>query len=93
LHRPIPDGPPGHTENFTHRLELLDPNSLDELLASCGMPHYLLDLRTVPQSGPVADRFAAVTCVMTGGQATPVNPLAAFDAVVYTDTITPWHHG
>jgi hypothetical protein len=30
---------------------------------------------------------------MTGGQATPVNPLAALDAVVCTDTITPWHHG
>jgi hypothetical protein len=30
---------------------------------------------------------------MTGGRATPVNPLTAFDAVVYTDTITPWHHG
>ena len=92
LHRPLPDGPPGHTETFTQPLHQLDPTSLDQLLSACGMPWYLLDLRRVPSSGPVAERFAAATTVMTGGQATPVNPLAAFDAVVYVDEVTPWHH-
>jgi erythromycin esterase len=92
LHKPIPDGPPGHTETFTQALELLDPSSLDELLATAGLPRYLLDLRRVPPTGPVAERFAAATSIMTGGQATPVNPLAAFDAVVYVDRVTPWHH-
>jgi hypothetical protein len=29
---------------------------------------------------------------MTGGQATPVEPLAAFDAVVYVGEVTPWRH-
>jgi erythromycin esterase len=29
---------------------------------------------------------------MTGGQATPVDPIAAFDAVVFVDRISPWHH-
>lgn len=92
LHRPEPGGAPGHTELFTHDLELLDPDSLDELLGSCGMPRFLLDLRRVPATGPVADRFAAVRTIMTGGQATPVDPLVAFDAVVYVDRVTPWHH-
>jgi len=92
LHQPGPDSPPGHTNLFRAEMPPLDPDSLDELLATCGMPRYLLDLRQVPQAGPVADRFRAVTCAMTGPQATPVNPLAAFDAVVYVDAVTPWHH-
>lgn len=91
LHRPIPGGPPGHTETFTQDLGALDAGSLDALLATAGLPHYLLDLRRVPGSGPVADRFAAVTTTMTGMQPTPVNPLAAFDAVIYTERVTPWH--
>lgn len=92
LHRPIPDGPAGHTETFVQELRLLDPDSLDELLATAGMPRYLLDLRRAPADGPVADRFAATKSIMTGSQATPVSPLAAFDAVVYVDSVTPWHH-
>ena len=91
LHKPIPDGPPGHTETFVEEMPPLDPASLDELLATAGMPRYVLDLRKVPPSGPVADRFAAVSSIMTGGQATPVNPMAAFDAVVYVDKVSPWH--
>jgi erythromycin esterase len=92
LHKPIPDGPPGHTHTFIQEQPLPDADSLDELLASAGMPRYLLDLRTRPDSGPVADAFEAVRCIMTGGQATPVNPLVAFDAVVYVDRVSPWHH-
>ncbi|MBB5868388.1 erythromycin esterase [Allocatelliglobosispora scoriae] len=92
LHRPHPDDPPGHSRLFTEELRLLDPASLDELLAGAGMPHYLLDLRRVPAEGPVARRFAATTSMMTGGQATPVDALAAFDAVVYVDQVSPWHH-
>jgi hypothetical protein len=77
---------------FTERLDLLDPDSLDELLAGSGMPRYLLDLRKVPTNGPIAARFAAVRSIMTGGQATPVDPLAAFDAVVYVGEVSPWRH-
>jgi erythromycin esterase len=91
-HRAVPGGPPGHTETYVEKAPPPDEASLDELLTTCGMPRYLLDLRRVPPTGPVADRFAAVTCVMTGGHPTPVNPLAAFDAVVYVDEISPWHH-
>lgn len=91
LHRPIPGGPPGHTETFVEELRQLDPASLDELLAGSGMPRFLLDLRTVP-AGPIRDRIAATRSIMTGQQATPVDPLAAFDAVVHIDEVTPWHH-
>lgn len=91
LHRPIPGGPPGHTETFTQDVGSLAPDSLDALLATAGLPHYLLDLRAVPPTGPVAERFAAVGSVMTGMQPTPVDPLAAFDAVVHVDRVSPWH--
>jgi erythromycin esterase len=92
LHRAIPDGPPGHTETYIEELRLLDPDSLDELLGTAGMPRLLLDLRAVPADGPVAERFSAVTSIMTGSQATPVDPMVAFDAVVYVDDVSPWHH-
>jgi erythromycin esterase len=92
MHRAALDRPPGHTETFVEELRLLDPGSLDELLGAAGLPRLLLDLRTVPADGPIADRFAAATSIMTGAQSTPVNPTAAFDAVVYVDTVTPWHH-
>ncbi len=89
LHRPIPGGSPGHTETSTQELTSLDPTSLDALLATAGLDEYLLDLRSMPAA--VTDRFAATTSVMTGLQPTPVNPLTAFDAVVYVDKVTPWH--
>jgi erythromycin esterase len=86
LHRPIPDGPPGHTEVFTEDMAAPDPGSLDALLATGGIPHYLVDLRELP-----ADHLAGTTSIMTGMQPIPVDPKAAFDAVVYIDRVTPWH--
>jgi erythromycin esterase len=86
LHRPIPDGPPGHTEVFTEDMAAPDPHSLDALLATAGIPHYLVDLRELP-----ADHLAETTSIMTGMQPTPVNPKAAFDAAIYVDKVTPWH--
>jgi CspA family cold shock protein len=77
---------------FTEQVNLLDPDSLDELLAGSGMPRYLLDLRKVPAAGPVAEGFAAVRSSMTGGQATPLEPLVSFDAVVYVGEVSPWRH-
>ncbi|MBO3748425.1 erythromycin esterase family protein [Streptosporangiaceae bacterium NEAU-GS5] len=92
LHRPRLEGPPGHTDTYVEELRELAPASLDRLLAAAGLPDCLLDLRTVPSSGQVADRFAALTSIMTGGQETPVDPMAAFDAVVHVAAVTPWHH-
>jgi len=92
MHRPRPEDPPGQTHTFVQAMPPLAEDSLDRLLAEAGLANYLLDLRRVPAAGPVADRFAALGSTMTGGQATPVNPLAAFDAVVYVDRVTPWHH-
>ena len=39
----------------------------------------------------VADRFAKIDCTMQGSYKQLVDPLAAFDAVVHIDKVTPWH--
>jgi erythromycin esterase len=91
-HRLIPGGPPGHTEvYFEDVAPFTEPASLDVLLASTGESLALLDLRKVPGTGPVADRLAKIDCTMQGPYRQLVNPLAAFDAVVHIDKVTPWH--
>lgn len=90
-HRALPDGPPGHTEVFYEDVApFTEPGSLDVLLASAGEPLALLDLRDVPPDGPVARCFAGIDGTRQGPYKTLVDPLAAFDAVVHIDKITPW---
>jgi erythromycin esterase len=86
LHRQRPDAPLGHTEVFTETLETVAPDSLDALLATASLPLHLLDLRTVP-----TERFDGVTTIMNGAHPQPINPVAAFDAAVYIEKVTPWH--
>ncbi|RSM48226.1 erythromycin esterase family protein [Amycolatopsis balhimycina DSM 5908] len=90
-HRPLPDGPPGHTEVFYEDVApFTEPGSLDALLASAGEPLALLDLRDVPEAGAVARRFAEIDGTRQGPYKQLANPLVAFDAVVHIDRITPW---
>ncbi|WP_255410562.1 erythromycin esterase family protein [Amycolatopsis sp. CA-126428] len=90
-HRPLPDGPPGHTEVFYEDVApFTEPGSLDVLLASAGQPLALLDLRNVPADGEVARCFAGIDGTRQGPYKQLVNPLEAFDAVVHIDRITPW---
>jgi hypothetical protein len=51
----------------------------------------LLDPHKVPTQGPVAEQFAEITSIMNGPHPQPLNPMTAFDAVVFIDTVTPWH--
>ncbi|MGV9366627.1 erythromycin esterase family protein [Amycolatopsis sp. NPDC003731] len=90
-HRPLPDGPPGHTEVFYEDIAPgTDPTDLDVVLSSAGAPLALLDLREVPGEGEVARRFAEIDGTRQGPYKQLVNPLAAFDAVVHIDQVTPW---
>ncbi|WP_163506219.1 erythromycin esterase family protein [Fodinicola acaciae] len=92
VHRLIPGGPAGHTNvSFEDVGPFTDPASLDVLMAGAGEPLAMLDLRKVPQTGPVADRFAEIDCTLQGPYKQMVNPLVAFDAVVHIDKVTPWH--
>jgi erythromycin esterase len=91
-HRPIPGGPPGHTETFAQDIgRFTEPDNLDAFLARTRVRQGILDLRKVPAQGPVSERFAELTSIMNGPIPQPVNPMAAFDAVVFVDTVTPWH--
>lgn len=91
-HRPVPGEPAGHTETFTQDIgRFTEAGNLDALLARARVPHGILDLRRIPVEGPVAERFTALTSIMNGPLPQPVNPLAAFDAVIFVDTVTPWH--
>jgi erythromycin esterase len=92
LHRAVPDAAPGHTETFVEEIgPFAEPDCLDVLMSETEMPLCLVDLRAVPARGPVAERFAATTSIMTGPHPQPVSPVAAFDAVVHVDRLTPWH--
>jgi erythromycin esterase len=92
LHRSVPGAAPGHTEAFIEDIGPFDDTrALDVLLAGTGVPLGLLDLRRVPVAGPVAERFAALEGVMNGPHLQPLDPRAAFDAVVHVDRVTPWH--
>ena len=89
-HRPKPAGPPGHTEVYVEDFPPPGPRTIDAVLAEAGLPLCLLDLRTLPSEGPVADRFRAATGIRTGSQTMDVDPLAAFDALVHLDRLSPW---
>ncbi|MET8997367.1 erythromycin esterase family protein [Amycolatopsis sp. NPDC004169] len=91
-HRPRPEGPPGHTDVYYEDVTpCTEPGSLDALLAEAGEPLALLDLRKVPRDGAVARRFAEVDGTRQGPYLQPADPLAAFDAVVHVDRVSPWH--
>jgi erythromycin esterase len=64
------------------------PNSLDTLLDQAGADVYLLDLRQVPSTGPVADAFSDADSMLVSENALPVNPLVAFDAIVHVRRVS-----
>ena len=83
LHRPLLDGPPGHTELFTHQVGPFEPDTIDAELSAVGLPLHLTDLRQA--------RSVAATKIMLDSQSYPVDPATAFDALVHIDAVTPWH--
>ena len=82
-HRPLLDGPPGHTELFTTDVGPFESDTIDAELSAAGLPLHLTDLRT---AGSVA-----ATRITLDSQSYPIDPVAAFDAMVYIDAVTPWH--
>jgi len=82
-HRLLPDGPPGHAEAYTMDVGPLEPDTIDAVLSAAGLPLHLTDLRKAP--APTA------TKIMNGAQSQPIDPATSFDALVYIDSVTPWH--
>jgi erythromycin esterase-like protein len=100
LHRPAPDGLPGHSVPFVEDLGASHPSSLDAVLGRAGVGDYLIDLRRVPAGGADAAGTAgaavdAALAAVEGTQNGPYlqlgDPRVAFDAVYFVDRLSPWH--
>jgi erythromycin esterase len=62
---------------------------LDALLGALGLAAYVADLRNLPKTGPLRPWFDAPHATRDGMGISLVNPVRAFDAIVYIDRITP----
>jgi erythromycin esterase len=83
LYRPLPGGPPGHVETFTEEVGPFAPDTIDGVLSRAGFPLHLTDLRGASLPG--------VTKIMSASAEQPIDPVAAFDAMVFIESVTPWH--
>lgn len=92
LHRPEPDGLPGHSVPFVADLGASHPSSLDALLGSAGVGDYVVDLRSaLPGDDAVAAALAAVEGTQNGPHLQLGDPRVAFDAAYFIERISPWH--
>ncbi|MFI9379573.1 erythromycin esterase family protein [Kutzneria sp. NPDC052558] len=82
-HRLLPDGPPGNAEPYTIEVARPEPETIDAVLSTAGFPLHLTDLRKA------APTTAAK--MMNGAQSQPIDAVTSFDAMVYIETVTPWH--
>ncbi|MFN8006841.1 MAG: erythromycin esterase family protein [Terriglobia bacterium] len=82
----------GTAEGFETTNHVLPPNqhAMDGLLASLGLPTYLIDLRELPKLGPLADWFLCSHEVRDGlAGINLVRASEAYDAILYIDRLTP----
>ncbi len=68
-------------------LPAADPETLDGVLASAEEPHFMLDLRTAPASGPVRQWLHEPQRMRTQGGHITLVPAEAFDILVFTETV------
>jgi erythromycin esterase len=69
-----------------------DTTGMDSLLGSLSIPQFMMDLRELPSTGILHETFQAAHETRTSSFATVsamVAPLAAYDAILFIDTITP----
>ncbi|MFC0435565.1 erythromycin esterase family protein [Kutzneria buriramensis] len=83
LYRPLLGGPPGHVETFTEEVGPFGEDTIDGVLSRIGFPLHLTDLRGAALPG--------VTKIMSASAEQPIDPVTAFDAMVFTESVTPWN--
>ncbi len=69
-----------------------DAHGMEDLLATLSIPRFIMDLRELPSSGPLHGWFQmphTTRCSASGQCTWTVDPLRAFDAILFIDTITP----
>jgi len=84
----------GHGLDFPASEAPLPPDNMgiDMLLASLSRPHFIMDLRELPCSGPLHEWFKTThetRGLASGNETRMVAPLEAYDAILFIDTITP----
>ncbi len=69
-------------------LAALDPESIDAALARVGLPLFVVDLRSAPKVGPIADWLNRGRKIRMNDRYGELKPLDAFDALVFVKTIS-----
>lgn len=90
LHRPKPDGRPGHSVPFTDWIDAAAPRSLDALLAAPAVPLGFVGWRDLPDDDPLARAVGETGSTMNGDGEILSSPRTAFDGAFHIDHITPW---
>ncbi|HEY1106251.1 MAG TPA: erythromycin esterase family protein [Agromyces sp.] len=90
LHRPRPDGRPGHSVPFTDWLDAATPDSLDALLAAAGVPLGLVGWRGLDDDAPLSRLLDRTRSTMNGDGEILSTPRTAFDGAIHVDRISPW---
>ena len=90
LHRPKPDGRPGHSVPFTDWIDAATPQSLDALLAQPAIPLGFVSWRDRDDADPLASLIAETHSTMNGDGEILFSPRTAFDAAFHVDHVTPW---
>jgi erythromycin esterase len=84
----------GHGAGFPSGDAALPPNahSMEDLLASISIPRFVINLRELPGGGPLHEWFQmphTTRCAASGQCTWTVDPLRAYDVILFMDTITP----
>jgi erythromycin esterase len=64
-----------------------ETHEVEDMLASLAIPQFIIDLRELPKTGPLAAWFR--TAHATGEGSYTVVPLDVYDAILYIDKVTP----
>ena len=69
-------------------LAAVDPESIDAALARVVVPLFVVDLRSAPKVGPIADWLNRGRKIRMNDRYGELKPLDAFDALVFVKTIS-----
>jgi len=83
-------GPPVGNTRLT--LEPADPSALDAELAQVGSPVFIVDLRAARQSAPAVAALDRPRRMRFNERYAEENPMQAFDALLYIDTVSDWRN-
>lgn len=91
LHKPKPNGRPGHSVPFTDWLDAAAAQSLDALLGAPAVPLAFIGWRGLADDEPLARLLDESRSTMNGDGEILSTPRSAFDGAIHVERIGPWH--